>query len=302
VLAGEVLAHAVGVARSYWLPMTAAIVLKPDFTATFSRGVLRIAGTFAGLALATAVFHFATPGPIFELALVFVIVFAFRCFGPAHYGVLTVSLTAYIVVIFALAGQPPGEVIRERAVHTVLGGALALLVYGLWPTWERAQINDVLARMLEAYRLYFRAVYEQSPELDHLRLEARLARSNVEAALERFMAEPRADPMVSTLLSQVMASSHRLVHAMMGIEAEFTEKNTMFIRFAHKVEITLHSLAAALRGAPLDRNTLPDLRSAQIQLAESGHHSAPDSDRLTNSLNTLAEQVLQLVSARRRAK
>jgi uncharacterized membrane protein YccC len=276
--------------------MTAAIVLKPDFTATFSRGLLRIAGTFVGLAVATALFYFAAPTPVLELALIVVIVFVFRGFGPAHYGILTASLTAYIVVIFALAGQVPGEVIRERAVHTVLGGVLALTVYAVWPTWERTQIKDILARMLEAYRLYFRAVHEHSQDLDHLRLEGRLARSNVEAAMDRFLAESQASPGMTTLLSQIMASSHRVIHAMMAIEAGFTEGTPAFITFAHRVEITLHSLAAALRGAPLDQRALPDLRSAQSVMGESRHHLAADADRLTNSLNTLAEQVLKLVA------
>ncbi len=280
--------------------MTAAIVLKPDFTATFSRGVLRIAGTFTGLALATGLFYAVTPTAGLELALVLVTVFVFRSFGPAHYGILTASLTAYIVLIFALAGQTPSEVIRERALHTVLGGALALVVYALWPTWERTHIRSELANMLEAYRLYFRAVHEQSPDLDHVRLEGRLARSNVEAAMDRYVAEPRMDPALQTLLSGVMASSHRVAFAMMAVEAGFTERTPAFLSFAHKVEITLHSLAAALRGAPLPAQSLPDLRTPQAQLAASEHPLAEEADRLTNSLNTLSEQVVRLTSGNTR--
>jgi uncharacterized membrane protein YccC len=66
---GEVLAHIVGGTRSYWIPMTAAIVLKPDFTATFSRGALRIAGTFVGLAVATALFYAVTPTAALEVMI-----------------------------------------------------------------------------------------------------------------------------------------------------------------------------------------------------------------------------------------
>jgi uncharacterized membrane protein YccC len=300
VVGGEVLAHFTGGARSYWLPMTAAIVLKPDFTATFSRGVLRIAGTLAGLALATLLFYAATPTAAFELGLVVLIVFVFRSFGPAHYGILTASLTAYIVVIFALAGQPPSEVVRDRALHTVLGGALALLVYTLFPTWERTHIRNVLANMLEAYRVYFRAVHERSPDLEHVRLEGRLARSNAEAAMDRLLMEPQTDPAVAALLSGAMASSHRVVFAMMAIEAGLTQSTPMFLNFAYKVEITLHSLAAGLRGAPLPAEALPDLRTAQSELAASGDSIAGEADRLSNSLNTLSEQVLQLTSVSER--
>lgn len=57
VALAETIARTSGLERAYWIPMTAAIILKPDFTATFSRGLLRLAGTFAGLVIATALFH-----------------------------------------------------------------------------------------------------------------------------------------------------------------------------------------------------------------------------------------------------
>ena len=39
--------------HGYWIPMTIAIVLKPDFAGTFRFGLLRVIGTFAGLLLTT---------------------------------------------------------------------------------------------------------------------------------------------------------------------------------------------------------------------------------------------------------
>lgn len=293
VVAGELVAHMAGGRRSYWLPMTAAIVLKPDFTTTFSRGALRIAGTFAGLAAATALFYLATPTAAFEVALISLIVFLLRCYGPANYGVFTAALTAYIVLLFALSGQPPGEVIRERGWLTLAGGALALSIYAVWPTWERRQIKETLAVMLDAYRSYFRAVHERAPDLEHIRLDGRLARSNAEASADRFATEPGTDAGAVTLLSQMMASSHRLIHAMMAIEASFMADCPRFPDYAHKVEITLHSLSAALRGSLLSAGALPDLRAAHNLLVESKHPLVTETDRLTNSLNTLSEQVLR---------
>src|SRR3546814_6013728 len=40
-----------------WIPMTAAIVLRPDFGGTLRFGLLRVAGTFGGLLLTTLVVH-----------------------------------------------------------------------------------------------------------------------------------------------------------------------------------------------------------------------------------------------------
>jgi uncharacterized membrane protein YccC len=291
-IAGELIGHAAGGSRAYWLPMTAAIVLKPDFAATFSRGLLRIFGTLAGLGAATVLFHVVTPTAALEVALISAIVFILRCFGAAHYGVLTAALSAYIVLLFALAGQSPREVIAERALHTLLGGALALLLYTIWPTWERTRIREQIADMFEAYRLYFQAVHERRRDLDEFRSEGRLARSNVEAAIDRFSAEPRSDPEIMAAISKIMASSHRVIFAMMAIEAGLTEVTREFTDFAYKVEITLHSLAGSMRGFRLDPETLPDLRAAHHALAESGSNLTAEADRLTNSLNTLAEHVL----------
>ena len=39
--------------RGYWLPMTALVVLKPEFQGTFAAGLARVAGTLLGAAGAT---------------------------------------------------------------------------------------------------------------------------------------------------------------------------------------------------------------------------------------------------------
>ena len=71
-----------------------------------------------------------------------------------------------------------------------------------------------------------------------------------------------------------------------------------FRRFADDVELTLYYLAQALRGSPLTRAGLPDLREDHRQLAHSGDSLAEryalvnvETDRITNSLNTLSEEV-----------
>ena len=45
---------------------------------------------------------------------------------------------------------------RARAINTVAGGAIALIAYAVWPTWERHQVSEAMARMLDQFREYFR--------------------------------------------------------------------------------------------------------------------------------------------------
>lgn len=316
VACSEAVARTSGWERNYWLPMTAALVLKPDFTATISRGVLRFAGTFAGLLLATALFRFLPPTFATDFILLVIFVFILRCFGGANYGILVTAVSAMVVALLAVSGIPPSEVIMARGLNTAVGGGLALLAYALFPTWERTQLRETLARMVDAYRGYFHAIRESylrpdedlNDELDRTRQTGRLARSNLEASVERFRSEPGASPELIAAWNSILASSHRLIHACMALEAGLSGSHPVpareaFHPFASGVEVVMHSLAGALRGSPLSQHQLPDLRSAHNALLASGDSLTDryalvniEADRLTNSLNTLTEQVLQQVS------
>ena len=137
--------------------MTIAIVLKPDFTATFTRGILRILGTFIGLLLATALFHSLHTGVASDIALIAVFAFILRSIGPANYGIFVTALSAFVVLLIAVTGVDPKPVIAARALNTAIGGAFALAAYWLWPTWEQTKARPVLADLIEAYRNYFLA-------------------------------------------------------------------------------------------------------------------------------------------------
>jgi uncharacterized membrane protein YccC len=296
--------------RLYWAPMTVAIVLKPDFSATFTRGALRLAGTFVGLLLATALFHVLPQGAGLEVVLVGLLVFVVRGFGPANYGIAATGITALVVVLVALTGMAPGSVILPRGLNTALGGGIALLAYAIWPTWERSQLPETMARMLDAYRAYFhlvRLAYERPDEpppreLDRARLEGRRARSNAEASADRVGAEPGTGDDQARIIGGLLANSHRLAHAMMALEAGLSASPAApprppFRAFADDVERTLELLAAALRGADFDQNTFPDLRDDHDALVRHGATGGRyalvnvETDRIANSLNTLTEEI-----------
>jgi uncharacterized membrane protein YccC len=297
--------------------MTVAIVLKPDFTATFSRGILRTAGTIGGLFFATLLFHLLPAGVGTEIVMVAALTFALRWAGPANYGILTAAVSALVVMLIAVSGIAPKDVIVARGVNTLAGGALALAAYILWPTWQQRQIREVMAAMLDAYRDYFRrvsSVYLQpglrdEDELNASRSAARLTRSNVEASIDRMSVEPGVTHEVMSAWNAMLASSHGLINAVMALEAALpdAEADQMpdgFRAYCHDVEISLHSVASALRGSKILARALPDLREGHRKMTAAGAFSsgrlalvAMETDRLTNRLNTLAEQVVKWVAS-----
>jgi hypothetical protein len=122
--------------NGYWIPMTAAIVMKGTLRQTFQRGLARIVG-FAGAALATLIAAGLRPDPWILAALV--VIFAGSCYLLIYvnYATFAVCLTSYVVFLLALTGLPESGLIAHRSLSTVLGGAVALAVHAAFSPIEK---------------------------------------------------------------------------------------------------------------------------------------------------------------------
>ena len=311
--AADGISRAVSWQRSYWIPMTVAVILKPDFTTTLSRGFLRLMGTLAGLVLATGLYHAIPNSAVAELLLVGVFTFVLRLFGPANYGIFSVAISGLIVFLIAETGVAPAEVVALRGTNTVAGGVLALVAYIVWPTWERKRVGETFAEMLDATRAYFRVLIDSlqadfSPDtqaLENIRQAWRRTRSNAEGSVDRVSSEPKFSADRLSDLTSMLASSHVLAEAMREMEAEtfqtkIRERSPALQSFSRDVEFTLYYLSAALRGSIAAAETLPKLREDQRRLVQEKEKLGTaqeqvvlGTDRITTTLNTLREQVMR---------
>jgi len=300
--------------------MTIVLVLKPEFAVTFTRGVLRITGTVVGLLLATALFHFLPIHVATEIILIGVFTLLMRWVGPANYGVFAVMISALVVLLLTINGVSPSEVILARGLNTAVGGVLALLAYLAWPTWERSRVADNVVALLRAYRKYFTVVAKSYSEkgsverfeIERARQDGRTARTNLEASVERLAAEPGTTPDQIQRTNAILASSHRFAHAVMALEAGLpltpdVPARPEFLVFAADVETTLLLLEEILSGGRVPENKFPNLREDHSRLLAAGDLEKEryalvniEGDRMTNSLNTLREEIIAWSRAGRR--
>jgi uncharacterized membrane protein YccC len=256
-------------------------------------------------------FHFLPSGVGLEVLLIGAFVFLLRWIGPANYGIFGVAVSALVVLLISITGVSPKTVILARGLNTIMGGTLALVAYAAWPTWERTQVAEIVARLLDSYRVYFGKVVEvlsgqdgaTPDDLDKLRLVSRIARTNAVASVDRVQAEPGTRAAEVALLIGMLASSHRFIYAVLSIEAGILPAARPAIReefrvFANDVNKTLDGLVAQLRGLHAPGQKWPDLREDHRRLTQnplsSGEQYAlvnVEADRMTNSLNTLREQI-----------
>lgn len=314
MILGEILSHTLKLARPYWLPMTIAVILKPDYAATFTRGFLRVMGTLTGLVIATVLFHYLPSGPVAAVVLTFIFMFLIRWLGGANYGVFAMCVSGLVVVLIGVTGVAPKDVIWARGLNTLLGGAVALVVYWLWPTSEKLQMSEVIARMLDGNRDYLHLITHRSGStaaMDRVRQQSRVARANFQAASGRFTFERRAEEEEMKVLSAVTVAINRFAHASMSLEAggmsALTEaQGKAFVTFSEQVEKTLSLLSEALRGREVLSAEFPDLRAAYVDFAKTQTQASEvygfiffESDRMTNSLNTLSEYILKYLQRKR---
>lgn len=292
--------------HGYWLPMTAAIVLRPDFGATFNFGLLRVVGTILGLILTTALLHITPHDPWAHLALMAVLCMAFRYLATAHYGVAVAALTGTVVILLSFEGVNSGTAVMDRVINTALGSGMALLAYVIWPTWERGRARSALADMLDAYADYLRALGR--PEQRHTHLEtrtaARTARTNAQASIDRMQSEPATPLILLELANALFLNGNRLARTTMTLEALLHDCDSLpeqveVTNFLDRAATHLHNQAVALRNnqAPSPAPELRQLqRSLSTLLAMADDRSRAEqlvriSDRLVDNINTLAHVV-----------
>lgn len=287
--------------RGYWIPMTALLVLKPDFHDTFARGIARIAGTIAGAAVATLIVDVFVPGPP-SLTLL-VLLFVWGCYAVAriNYAIFTTCLTGYIVFILMLSGVAELTAATTRALYTMAGGALALIVYAVWPTWAASSARAALGDMLDAHGTYVGALLNgfadpgriDLPALAHIRASARLARSNAEATVERMLAEPaRRGGLSKKAAVGLLAALRRhalaalALHA--GLERGVHEPVRGMGRLGAEMTASLASLAHALRSGVAPPR-LPPLRQTRRALGATDALVDAETDLMVDSINTAAD-------------
>ena len=119
-------------ANGYWAPMTAILVLKPQWSGTLSRGIARLTGTMigAGIALLLALY---SPLPLWPTILC-VLVSAWACYATqaVNYALFSVCITLYIVFLFRFGGFSESSAAHVRLMNTAIGGLIALSVDAVW--------------------------------------------------------------------------------------------------------------------------------------------------------------------------
>jgi uncharacterized membrane protein YccC len=214
--------------RSYWVPLTVAVILKPDFGSVFARALQRAIGTVVGAVLGAAILAVVPFGP--WLLLPFGILAALMPYGKLrNFGLSATFLTPLVVLLIDLLRPTGWQLAADRAIDTVLASLVVLLVgYAPWPVSWHAHLPGKFAATLRVICDYMDESLvtawaprqpepgrqpEPLPSRSRLRRDSYRALSDLRAEYQRTMSEPSPVSRRASVLWPAVVALEELVDA-----------------------------------------------------------------------------------------
>ena len=269
-------------------------------------------GTCVGVILAGLLVIALHPNAAAEIIVIGVLAVAVGASFHASYALFTGFLTGLVVLLVGVVAPGTFSTAVDRLEDTLVGGALALVVYGLWPTWSEQQTPQALASLVARQRAYLGAVLAVAsgarPLDGHnfrgLARDARRAKAEADEAIVRSADEPegRRFPLsrgrgILAALSRISLTAHALRSDLE--DGRLGEPVPALEPFARDVSDTLQRAAVELvrpaEGAasgprPSLRHRYEELAGAAASREDRGPLLTA-SDELVDAVNTLADLV-----------
>ncbi|BBZ28835.1 hypothetical protein MMAD_31300 [Mycolicibacterium madagascariense] len=176
-------------AHAFWLPLTVAVIVRPEYASVFVRTINRVCGTVLGAAVAAAVLWAYPTGFAVAIAAAAALGFAVLT-APKLYALSIIGVTASALLSGSI-GHVDLVLPVLRLWDTVIGAAVAIVVgYLLWPGARRLPQAARLDAGIAAARRYLGEAVQPSgdrsrwqPSRDEAYQLAHRARAACEAAL-----------------------------------------------------------------------------------------------------------------------
>ncbi|QMU76489.1 FUSC family protein [Streptacidiphilus sp. PB12-B1b] len=263
---GEILGRSLPVSHGYWAPMTAVMVIRPDFSQTYTRGVARVAGTVLGVAVTTAIILATHPSVWICAALAVLSIGGAYLLMRSGYAAMSTCITGYVVFLLAMDGTGITSTVADRVLLTLLGGLIALAAYAVFPTWQTVRLPDRLAAYVEAGGAYAAAAVDAYAEpsakgpavVREALLGYRQTRSELGTASDQAAVEPvRHRGLGTAQLADARAAMAALGRAVMLMEAHLPAADAQPVpgaaRFAAGLREQTARAARQIRaGGPVD--------------------------------------------------
>ncbi|HMU06365.1 MAG TPA: FUSC family membrane protein [Kaistella sp.] len=219
-----------GIGHSYWILITIVAIMRPAYSTTKHRNLLRLYGTAAGAVIAYGILFFVKDTTALLVMLFFSMIMCFSLLKE-KYSWAVFFMTIYIFLSFNFLN--PGNVnliFKDRILDTAIAGIVAFVVsYFVLPVWEHTQNIDLMKRSSISNLEYFRAVMDLFSEkklgVENYKLkrkDAIISLANLSDSFQRMISDPKNQQKSLENVHQFVNTGH-LITAYIASLSQYTK-------------------------------------------------------------------------------
>ncbi len=206
----------IGIGHSYWILITILAIMRPAYSTTKHRNLLRLYGTVVGAVLAYLILLVIPQNTILFSILMLSMILCFS-FLKANYFWAVLFMTIYIFLTFNFLN--PGNVnliFKDRIIDTIIGGLVAFgASYFILPVWEHTQNLDLMKKAATSNLKYFNGVMDffetkskVIQEYKMKRKDAIIDLANLSDNFQRMISDPKNQQKKLENIHQFVNTSH----------------------------------------------------------------------------------------------
>ncbi len=137
--------------HSFWIPLTVAFIVKPDWAYTLIRTLLRLVGTVIAVMLLGYTAFWLIDHPVIYVMVSFLLVLVTLRWTSGNYAVAAFAITGFILLIDSTLDRGP-DLPVERLAFTLAGSIIGLSVAFLLPAWVSRDVPATVRDVVRSLR------------------------------------------------------------------------------------------------------------------------------------------------------
>ncbi len=224
-----------GIGHSYWILITTIAIMRPAYSTTKHRNLLRLYGTVSGAIIAYFILIFVKNETALLAMLLTSMILCFTLLKE-KYSWAVFFMTIYVFIAFNFLN--PGninQIFKDRILDTAIAGTIAFLVaYFVLPVWEHTQNADLMKKTVKANIRYFQAAIDRIEKKEITDEFFRMKRKNAVISLanlsdnfQRMLSDPKNQRRRMETVHQFVTTSH-LITAYTASLAQYAVSGVSF--------------------------------------------------------------------------
>ncbi|WP_295222691.1 FUSC family membrane protein [uncultured Chryseobacterium sp.] len=295
-----------GIGHTYWILITTVAILKPAYSITKQRNLLRLYGTVAGAVIAYGILHYIHINEILFTILLLSMIMCFS-FLKGKYFWAVLFMTIYVFLSFNFLSPGKVDIIfRDRIVDTIIAAIITSLVaYVILPVWEHTQNLDLMKKSAQANLIYFQSVISkfigESFSIEDYKVKRKnaiISLANLSDNFQRMISDPKNQQKKLEVVHQFVATSH-LITAYTASLSQYVKDDEKYPEidaegWSRKIEAEMQKVFNLLNGEKIteslnmesriepEDSSLDDLiLKRKAELAENEAYDLRDPDKIS---------------------